>query len=80
MGDSIDSSLTNVRNSNKGLNEVIEANKHIFLLKFSIRRKKEEDKKLEEARNWKKPNEKSFEMDQKRFTTNNTLFIYPTIF
>lgn len=49
MGKVIDSSLTNVKTATKGLNEVIEAAKHNFLLRgFFKKKKKEEDKKQEE--------------------------------
>jgi phospholipid/cholesterol/gamma-HCH transport system substrate-binding protein len=50
MGKVIDSSLTNVKSATKGLNEVIEAAKHNFLLRgFFNKKKKEEEKKAEEA-------------------------------
>lgn len=50
MGKVIDSSLTNVKSATKGLNEVIEAAKHNFLLRgYFNKKKKEEDKKLEGA-------------------------------
>lgn len=49
MGKMIDSSLTNVKAGTEGLNEVIEAAKHNFLLRgYFNKKKKEEDKKLEE--------------------------------
>ena len=49
MGKVIDSSLTNVKTATKGLNEVIEAAKHNFLLRgFFKKKQKEEDKKQDE--------------------------------
>ncbi|RDI54976.1 MlaD family protein [Flavobacterium glaciei] len=49
MGKVIDSSLTNVKTATKGLNEVIEAAKHNFLLRgYFNKKKKAEDKKLDE--------------------------------
>ncbi|WP_188050652.1 MlaD family protein [Flavobacterium sp. GP15] len=52
MGKSVDSSLTNVKTATKGLNEVIEAAKHNFLLRgFFKKKKKEEEKKQEELDN-----------------------------
>ncbi|MFV8343003.1 MlaD family protein [Flavobacterium sp. XS2P39] len=49
MGRTIDSTLTNVKTGTEGLNEVIEAAKHNFLLRgYFNKKKKEEDKKLEE--------------------------------
>lgn len=48
MGRTIDSTLTNVKTGTEGLNEVIEAAKHNFLLRgYFNKKKKEEDKKLE---------------------------------
>ena len=45
----IDSSLTNVKTATKGLNEVIEAAKHNFLLRgYFNKKKKEEEKKQDE--------------------------------
>ena len=50
MGKVIDSSLVNVKSATKGLNEVIEAAKHNFLLRgYFNKKKKEEEKKAEEA-------------------------------
>ena len=49
MGRMIDSTLTNVKTGTEGLNEVIEAAKHNFLLRgYFNKKKKAEDKKLEE--------------------------------
>ena len=49
MGKVIDSSLINVKTATKGLNEVIEAAKHNFLLRgFFKKKQKEEDKKQDE--------------------------------
>ena len=49
MGKVIDSSLTNVKTATKGLNEVIEAAKHNFLLRgFFKKKQKEEHKKQAE--------------------------------
>ncbi len=49
MGLMIDSTMTNVKTGTKGLNEVIEAAKHNFLLRgYFNKKKKAEDKKLEE--------------------------------
>ena len=49
MGKMIDSSLTNVKTATKGMNEVIEAAKHNFLLRgFFKKKQKEEDKKQDE--------------------------------
>jgi len=49
MGKVIDSSLTNVKTATKGLNEVIEAAKHNFLLRgYFNKKKKEEEKKQDE--------------------------------
>lgn len=49
MGRTIDSTLTNVKTGTKGLNDVIEAAKHNFLLRgYFNKKKKEEDKKLGE--------------------------------
>ena len=49
MGKVIDSSLTNVKTATKGLNEVIEAAKHNFLLRgFFKKKQKEEYKKQDE--------------------------------
>ena len=45
MGKVIDSSLTNVKTATKGLNEVIEAAKHNFLLRGFFKKKKKEDEK-----------------------------------
>ena len=48
MGLMIDSTMTNVKTGTKGLNEVIEAAKHNFLLRgYFNKKKKAEDKKLE---------------------------------
>ena len=50
MGKVIDSSLTNVKSATKGLNEVIEAAKHNFLLRgYFNKKKKAEEQKLEDA-------------------------------
>ncbi|TRX01514.1 MlaD family protein [Flavobacterium gawalongense] len=49
MGRTIDSTLTNVKTGTEGLNEVIEAAKHNFLLRgYFNKKRKEENKKLEE--------------------------------
>lgn len=49
MGLMIDSTMTNVKTGTKGLNEVIEAAKHNFLLRgYFNKKKKAEDKKLED--------------------------------
>jgi phospholipid/cholesterol/gamma-HCH transport system substrate-binding protein len=49
MGRMIDSTLTNVKTGTEGLNEVIEAAKHNFLLRgYFNKKKKAEDKKLED--------------------------------
>ncbi|TDE30557.1 MULTISPECIES: MlaD family protein [Flavobacterium] len=49
MGQMIDSTLTNVKTGTVGLNEVIEAAKHNFLLRgYFNKKKKAEDKKLED--------------------------------
>ncbi|SHM18094.1 MlaD family protein [Flavobacterium xanthum] len=49
MGKVIDSSLSNVKTVTKGLNEVIEAAKHNFLLRgYFNKKKKEEEKKQDE--------------------------------
>lgn len=49
MGRMIDSTLTNVKTGTEGLNEVIEAAKHNFLLRgYFNKKKKAEDKKLDE--------------------------------
>ncbi|MBG6062621.1 phospholipid/cholesterol/gamma-HCH transport system substrate-binding protein [Flavobacterium sp. CG_9.1] len=49
MGKVIDSSLSNVKTATKGLNEVIEAAKHNFLLRgYFNKKKKEEEKKQDE--------------------------------
>jgi phospholipid/cholesterol/gamma-HCH transport system substrate-binding protein len=49
MGRTVDSTLNNVKTGTKGLNEVIEAAKHNFLLRgYFNKKKKEEDKKLGE--------------------------------
>ena len=49
MGRTIDSTLTNVKTGTEGLNEVIEAAKHNFLLRgYFNKKKKAEDKKIEE--------------------------------
>ena len=49
MGKMVDSTLTNVKTGTKGLNEVIEAAKHNFLLRgYFNKQKKAEEKKLEE--------------------------------
>lgn len=49
MGLMIDSTMTNVKTGTKGLNEVIEAAKHNFLLRgYFNKKKKVEDKKLED--------------------------------
>ncbi|MFV7235726.1 MlaD family protein [Flavobacterium sp. ZB4R12] len=49
MGRTIDSTLTNVKTGTEGLNEVIEAAKHNFLLRgYFNKKKKEGNKKLEE--------------------------------
>jgi phospholipid/cholesterol/gamma-HCH transport system substrate-binding protein len=49
MGRMIDSTLTNVKTGTEGLNEVIEAAKHNFLLRgYFNKKKKAEDKKLRE--------------------------------
>ncbi len=70
MGSAIDSSLTNVKTATKGLNEVIEAAKHNFLLRgFFNKKKKEEDKKLEDAQNIEEVEmKKALKMDEKRDT------------
>lgn len=72
MGNSIDSSLTNVKTATKGLNEVIEAAKHNFLLRgFFNKKKKEEDKKLEEAQEIEEAEmKKALKMDQKNDSLN----------
>jgi phospholipid/cholesterol/gamma-HCH transport system substrate-binding protein len=50
MGRTIDSTLTNVKTGTAGLNEVIEAAKHNFLLRgYFNKKKKEADKKLSES-------------------------------
>jgi phospholipid/cholesterol/gamma-HCH transport system substrate-binding protein len=52
MGRTIDSTLTNVKTGTEGLNEVIEAAKHNFLLRGYFKKKeKAEDKKQEELDN-----------------------------
>ncbi|MFV8326481.1 MlaD family protein [Flavobacterium sp. ZS1P14] len=52
MGRTIDSTLTNVKTGTEGLNDVIEAAKHNFLLRgYFNKKKKEEDKKLGELDN-----------------------------
>lgn len=52
MGRMIDSTLTNVKTGTQGLNEVIEAAKHNFLLRgYFNKKKKEEDKKLNDLEN-----------------------------
>jgi phospholipid/cholesterol/gamma-HCH transport system substrate-binding protein len=52
MGRTIDSTLTNVKTGTEGLNEVIEAAKHNFLLRGYFKKKeKAEDKKQEELNN-----------------------------
>jgi phospholipid/cholesterol/gamma-HCH transport system substrate-binding protein len=49
VGLMIDSTMTNVKTGTKGLNEVIEAAKHNFLLRdYFNKKKKAEDKKLED--------------------------------
>ncbi|MFV8336696.1 MlaD family protein [Flavobacterium sp. RSP29] len=49
MGRMIDSTLTNVKTGTEGLNEVIEAAKHNFLLRgYFNKKKKAEDKKLDD--------------------------------
>jgi phospholipid/cholesterol/gamma-HCH transport system substrate-binding protein len=49
MGQMIDSTLTNVKTGTQGLNEVIEAAKHNFLLRgYFNKKKKAEDKKLDD--------------------------------
>ncbi|MFV8271367.1 MlaD family protein [Flavobacterium sp. GT2N3] len=50
MGRMIDSTLTNVKTGTQGLNEVIEAAKHNFLLRgYFNKKKKAEDKKLDDV-------------------------------
>jgi phospholipid/cholesterol/gamma-HCH transport system substrate-binding protein len=49
MGKVIDSSLTNVKSATKGVNEVIEAAKHNFLLRGYFNKKKKKEKKKQEA-------------------------------
>lgn len=52
MGRMIDSTLTNVKTGTQGLNEVIEAAKHNFLLRgYFNKKKKAEDKKLNDLQN-----------------------------
>ncbi|MFV8323786.1 MlaD family protein [Flavobacterium sp. LS2R12] len=52
MGRMIDSTLTNVKTGTEGLNEVIEAAKHNFLLRgYFNKKKKAEEKKLDELEN-----------------------------
>lgn len=52
MGRMIDSTLTNVKTGTEGLNEVIEAAKHNFLLRgYFNKKKKAEDKKLDDLEN-----------------------------
>ena len=52
MGRMIDSTLTNVKTGTQGLNEVIEAAKHNFLLRgYFNKKKKAEDKKLNDLEN-----------------------------
>ena len=52
MGLMVDSTLTNVKTGTKGLNEVIEAAKHNFLLRgYFNKKKKAEDKKLDDIEN-----------------------------
>ena len=52
MGLMVDSTLTNVKTGTKGLNEVIEAAKHNFLLRgYFNKKKKAEEKKLDELEN-----------------------------
>ncbi|MFV8345794.1 MlaD family protein [Flavobacterium sp. ZB4P13] len=52
MGQMIDSTLTNVKTGTVGLNEVIEAAKHNFLLRgYFNKKKKAEDKKLDDLEN-----------------------------
>ncbi|MBP4142195.1 MlaD family protein [Flavobacterium sp. I-SCBP12n] len=67
MGKSVDSSLTNVKTATKGLNEVIEAAKHNFLLRgFFKKKKKEEEKKQEELDNLEEEQmKKELQMDVK---------------
>jgi phospholipid/cholesterol/gamma-HCH transport system substrate-binding protein len=49
MGKMVDSTLTNVKTGTKGLNEVIEAAKHNFLLRgYFNKQKKAEEKKQQE--------------------------------
>jgi phospholipid/cholesterol/gamma-HCH transport system substrate-binding protein len=49
MGRMIDSTLTNIKTGTEGLNEVIEAAKHNFLLRgYFNKKKKAEDKKLDD--------------------------------
>jgi phospholipid/cholesterol/gamma-HCH transport system substrate-binding protein len=52
MGRMIDSTLTNVKTGTEGLNEVIEAAKHNFLLRgYFNKKKKAEEKKLDDLEN-----------------------------
>jgi phospholipid/cholesterol/gamma-HCH transport system substrate-binding protein len=52
MGRMIDSTLTNIKTGTEGLNEVIEAAKHNFLLRgYFNKKKKAEDKKLDDLEN-----------------------------
>ena len=52
MGLLVDSTLTNVKTGTKGLNEVIEAAKHNFLLRgYFNKKKKAEDKKIDDLEN-----------------------------
>ena len=52
MGRMIDSTLTNVKTGTEGLNEVIEAAKHNFLLRgYYKKKKKAEEKKLDDLEN-----------------------------
>ncbi|MDI6047901.1 MlaD family protein [Flavobacterium yafengii] len=52
MGRMIDSTLTNVKTGTEGLNEVIEAAKHNFLLRgYFNKKKKAEEKKLDDQEN-----------------------------
>ncbi|MFV8370052.1 MlaD family protein [Flavobacterium sp. LB2R40] len=71
MGKVIDSSLVNVKTATKGLNEVIEAAKHNFLLRgYFNKKKKEAEKKLNETED---PEEAEMKKELKIGVDNDSL-------